>query len=96
MPQFSYRARKRSGEVVQGILDVNDRTAALAQIERLGLFPVAVEQAKGQAAPKVERSKDRPATSNILPPTLRALFNRKRRPSMQELATFTTQLANLD
>ena len=32
MAQFSYKARKRSGEVVSGILDVNDRSAALAQI----------------------------------------------------------------
>jgi len=96
MPQFSYRARRRSGEVVQGVLDVNDRAAALVQIERLGLFPVAVEQAKGaQAAPKVERSKERAASSNVLPPALREFFNRKKKPSLQELATFTTQLANL-
>ena len=38
MPQFAYKARRRSGEVVQGILDVADRSAALTQIERLGLF----------------------------------------------------------
>src|SRR2546429_8791415 len=49
MAQFSYKARRRSGEVVQGVLDVADRTAALTQIERLGLFPVAVEAAKGAA-----------------------------------------------
>ena len=35
MAQFSYKARRRSGEVVQGVLDVADRTAALTQIERL-------------------------------------------------------------
>ena len=32
MPQFAYKARRRSGEVVHGVLDVPDRTAALTQI----------------------------------------------------------------
>src|SRR6185436_1558290 len=95
MAQFAYKARRRSGEVVQGILDVADRSAALVQIERQGLFPVAVEFAKG-AAIKAERAKDRPATAAaFLPPALRELLNRQRRPKLQELATFTQQLANL-
>ena len=61
MPQFSYRARRRSGELVEGVLDVTDRAAALAQVERLGLFPVAVDVSKGgpvtngkRAGPKVD------------------------------------------
>jgi type II secretory pathway component PulF len=49
MPQFSYKARRKTGEVVQGVLDVADRPAALMQIERLGLFPVLVEGARGGA-----------------------------------------------
>src|SRR5438270_664083 len=49
MAQFSYRARRRTGEVVEGILEVADRSAALVQIERLGLFPVAVDAARGSA-----------------------------------------------
>ena len=52
MAQFSYKARRKSGEVVQGVLDVADRAAALMQIERLGLFPVAVDATKGAAVPK--------------------------------------------
>ncbi len=99
MAQFSYRARRRSGEVVQGVLDVNDRAAALVQIERLGLFPVAVEAAKGPARPtprNVERNGETPAKSAaLLPPALRELFARKRKPKLQELATFTQQLGNL-
>ena len=43
MPQFSYKARRRSGEIVQGVVEVADRSAALLQIERSGLFPVAVD-----------------------------------------------------
>src|SRR5258706_14526179 len=96
MPQFSYRARRRSGEVVQGILDVADRSGALLQIERLGLFPVAVEAAKGGAVATVEKPTNRKeAFAAMLPPTLRQMFLRKRKPKLQELATFTQQLANL-
>ena len=96
MPQFSYKARRRTGEVVQGVLDVADRSAALVQIERLGLFPVTVDAAKGAAVAVV----DRPAGKKIdlasfLPPALRESLTRQRSPKLQELATFTQQLANL-
>lgn len=97
MAQFSYKARRRSGEVVQGTLDVADRSAALLAIERLGLFPVAVDMPKGGAAVKAEKT---PGQSKggfvaLLPPSLQAQFNRKRKPKLQELATFTQQFANL-
>ena len=46
MAQFAYKARRRSGEMVQGILEVPDRSAALAQIERLGMFPVSIDASK--------------------------------------------------
>lgn len=96
MAQFSYKARRRSGEVVQGVLDVADRSAALLQIERLGLFPVAVEAAKGSAAaPVVKAGSRKEAWAAMLPPTLREALLRKRKPKLQELATFTQQLANL-
>ena len=92
MPQFSYKARRKTGEVVQGVLDVADRAAALVQIERLGLFPVMVEGARGGAAVAVPGEKEK-ARRSLLP----ASFQRKRqrRPKLQELATFTQQLANL-
>jgi type II secretory pathway component PulF len=95
MAQFSYKARRRSGEVVQGILEVPDRSAALVQIERLGLFPVSVDAPKGGAVLTIDRSGVPRSRSEILPPALRQLFNRKKSPKLQELATFTTQLANL-
>lgn len=95
MPQFSYKARRRSGEVVQGTLDVVDRAAALVAIERLGLFPVAVDVPKGSAA-KAEKSKDGQSNwTAMLPPSLQAQFKRTRKPKLQELATFTQQMANL-
>ena len=83
--------------MVQGVLEVADRSAALMQIERLGLFPVAVDAAKGGG---VVATADKPANRKeafaaMLPPTLRQALLRKRKPKLQELATFTQQLANL-
>jgi len=95
MAQFSYKARRRSGEVVQGILETNDRADAVKQIERMGLLPVLVDGAKSAVA-KAERGKPAPpGAAAILPPALRELFRRRRKPKLQELATFTQQLSNL-
>lgn len=97
MPQFSYKARRRSGEVVNGVLEVPDRSAALIQIERLGLFPVAVEMAKGAASAVRSESvvERKQPGSSLLPRAVRELLQRQRKPKLQELATFTQQLANL-
>jgi type II secretory pathway component PulF len=96
MPQFSYRARRRSGELVEGVLDVADRSAAVTQIERLGLFPVAVDTAKaGAVAVNGKSSAKSIDLMAFLPPTLRAQLSQKRKPKLQELATFTQQLSNL-
>lgn len=98
MPQFSYKARRRSGEVVEGVLDVADRSAALVQIERLGLFPVMVDTAKGGTAAAAATQRAAGTKINFksfLPPTLQKAMSRQRKPKLQELATFTQQLANL-
>ena len=97
MPQFSYKARRRTGEVVEGMLEVADRSAALIQIERLGLFPVAVDAAKGGAIITSDRGIARTRTDwrALLPPSMRDALSQKRKPKLQELATFTQQMANL-
>jgi type II secretory pathway component PulF len=82
---------------VEGVLDVADRSAALLQIERLGLFPVMVDAAKGAAA---AAAPERAAATKVniksfLPPSVQKAMSRQRKPNMQELATFTQQLANL-
>jgi len=78
------------------MVDVADRAAALTQIERLGLLPVAVDAARGAEIARAERAA-RPAKSRseILPPALREWWNKPRKPKLQELATFTQQLSNL-
>jgi len=95
MPQFAYKAKRRTGEVVQGVLDVPDRTAALSQIERLGLFPVMVDGGRGAIAAATERPADTGGKSALMPEVMRSALRRKRKPKLQELATFTQQLANL-
>ena len=93
MPQFSYKARKRSGEVVQGVLEVADRAAALVQIERLGLFPVMVEGARGAGAVTSTAPADAKAGRSLLPASMKR--KRLKKPKLEELATYTQQLANL-
>lgn len=96
MPQFAYKARRRTGEVVEGVLEVADRSAALLQIERLGLFPVAVDTAKGAGAMILSApARQKTDWRALLPPTLRTALTQKRKPKLQELATFTQQLSNL-
>ena len=99
MPQFAYKARRRSGEVVQGVLEVADRSAALLQIERLGLFPVMVDGSKAAtaaaaASERAERNGNG-KSSSLMPAAFREALQRKRKPKLQELATFTQQLSNL-
>ena len=95
MPQFSYKARKRSGELVEGVLEVPDRPAALAQIQRSGLFPISVDSAKPGVAVNGKPAAKGVSFAAFLPPTMRAQMAQKKKPKLQELATFTTQLANL-
>ncbi len=95
MPQFSYKARRRSGEVVNGTVDVTDRAAALMAIERLGLFPVAVDAPRGAAAKPGKPAGEKKSWTAVLPPSLQGQFTRQRKPKLQELATYTQQMANL-
>jgi type II secretory pathway component PulF len=95
MPQFSYKARKRSGELIEGVLETPDRSAALLQIQRSGLFPISVADAKAGAADGAKPKAKGVNFASFLPPSMQAQLAKKRKPKLQELATFTTQLANL-
>lgn len=78
------------------MLDGNDRGAALIQIERLGLLPVSLDMVKGGKHSKGGAAKASKEDKSVsMPPFLRELMERKRKPKLQELATYTQQLANL-
>ena len=72
--------------MVTGVLEAADRSAALSQISALGLFPVSVEAPGGDSDAAGSGTADAP----------RRLFQRgPAKPSLQDLANFTRQLANL-
>jgi type II secretory pathway component PulF len=50
MPQFSYRARNAKGALVEGVLDCQDRSVAIRQIERLHYIPVRIDIIGGETA----------------------------------------------
>lgn len=110
MAQFTYKARRQSGELVEGVLDAGDRSAALGQLERSGLRPFSLVAPPAGAAAKSAAKPGRSARatassgkadaaasggSNALPASIRGLFTRQRKPTLQELATYTQQLSNL-
>jgi type II secretory pathway component PulF len=94
MPQFAYKARKRSGEMIQDVLDAPDRTTALTQIERLGLFPIMVDAGRSGAGGGDKKGANG-SKSSMMPGGFRSVLGRKRKPKLQELATFTQQMSNL-
>ena len=82
--------------MVTGVLEVADRSAALVQIEKLGLFPVSVDASKGGVTVAgVAAGGEKRDWVALLPVGLRQALTKKRKPKLQELATFTQQLANL-
>jgi general secretion pathway protein F len=94
MPKFTYKARRRSGELVQDEIEAADRPAAVLKLQQSGLFPLMVEMARGAAPARRERTAA-PASAGVLPGLLQRLLRRQRRPSLSELATYAQQLTNL-
>ncbi len=45
MPTFQYKAKTRAGELVSGSLAAGDRRTALAELGKMGFFPLAVDSA---------------------------------------------------
>ena len=101
MAQFSYKARSRSGEVMQGVLESADRAGALSKLQRDGLYPVSIQPAKGKAAKSKKEKSARAAKVTEVKPIQergsgRFRFRRKgRKPKLQDSATWMLQLANL-
>ena len=61
MPMFQYKAKTRAGELVNGSLAAGDRRAALAELSKLGFFPLAVDSAEADqlAQDKANRYRNR-------------------------------------
>jgi len=65
MPEFSYRARNAQGGLVEGVLNVADRSVAIRQIEQQNCVPIRIVAVA--AAPQVIDSKGRPAVAAPTP-----------------------------
>ena len=86
MANFNYKARNDAGGMESGVLEAADRSAALSQISAMGLFAVSVESPSGEGGPAGSPREGKQ----------RKLFQRgPAKPSLQDLANFTRQLANL-
>ncbi len=85
MPSFSYRARTRAGEAVEGSVEAHDRRAAMQEIERQGLVPVSVREGAGGAA----RGKAKGRSRALIAP--RGAPRMRRR----EVLAFTMELSDL-
>ena len=70
MPQFSYRARNAQGGLVEGTLNVADRSVAIRQIEMQNCNPIRIDVVAG--APEMVNGKaaraNAPATQNLKVP----------------------------
>lgn len=50
MPQFRFVARKPDGKLIDGVLTCNDRTAAIAEVEKQGGVPIKIEPVAATAS----------------------------------------------
>ena len=104
MAQFRYVARNTQGELVDGMLTCNDRSAALRQIEQLKCVPIKIEpvvtageggessgasaKSSGKAAPKTAPSSSAATEKPAATGPVRTL-------SHAQIQLFTEQLAHL-
>jgi type II secretory pathway component PulF len=65
---FQYKAKTRTGELVNGSLAAGDRRAALAELTKLGFFPLAVDSAEAdqQAQDKANSFRSRVKSRDVL------------------------------
>jgi len=68
MPMFQYKAKTRAGELVNGSLAAGDRRAALAELTKLGFFPLEVDSAEADqlAQDKANRYRNRVKSRDVL------------------------------
>ncbi len=89
MAEFRYTALDEQGKEVTGALQAENRSAALARLKSMGMYPMGVEMAASGAA-AVSRSGPTVASPEAAGPRP-PLF--PRRVSGADLALFTRQLA---
>ena len=66
MPQFSYRARDAQGGLVEGVLNVADRSVAIRQIEQQNCIPIRIEAVAAGPAAVDSKAAATPASGQTL------------------------------
>lgn len=51
MPKFAYRAKGGPNEVRQGVIEAESQEAVLRELDRLGYYPLSVEETRGSSSP---------------------------------------------
>jgi len=77
VPQFTYKAKDTSGQLVTGKLEAESTANVISRLQAMGYFPVAVQDSKEAAASSGSRG------------------GRQKRVSINDMATFNRQLADL-
>ena len=83
MAIFTYKARSRVGQKVEGQVEAADRRAALVAIQRLGHVPVSVAQSQTKAAAEGPTKR------------FQLTLSRTDRMGVRDILTFTTELSDL-
>jgi len=93
MPQFAYRAKKGPQENVEGLIEASSSEDAVEKLDKLGLVPIRVEEAKEGVDPAIPQVLAPSTAARPSQPTPAGLLKGKIK--SQEITTFGRQLASL-
>ncbi|MBF0253552.1 MAG: type II secretion system F family protein [Candidatus Omnitrophica bacterium] len=91
MKEFSYKAKKGPGAVVEGVVRAMTQVEALGEIERMGLVPLEVAEAVVSAGPKKGARGGKPARQGKSVPAR----PRSGKIPFRTICVFTRQLASM-
>lgn len=92
MPNFSYKAKDKAGQRIDGSVDANDRMTALRQVEKMGLIPVSITAATAPATTGGEKPRPSPAKGGK---SALSFLNRTPKMKTRDVLTFSTELSDL-
>ena len=73
MPRFTYRAKDRSLNVVEGTIDADNEAAAISQLGTAGVFPISIAEVGGAASFAAAPARLRRLSPRVLAYTTRQL-----------------------
>ena len=103
MATFTYTARKKSGEKVEGTLDANDKRSVMNRLSQMGCVPIKVAESGAPAAKTSKKPKEKSTGKKKAPPTAKptSKFKLETNPDkppkmkMKDTLLFTTEMGDL-